>query len=271
MGDKGDVHGLRRARVERTAQRCFAGGQLGQQIGADGEQVAAGQCRDLAHVAEARAHHFGGDAVPLVELVDAAHRAHARVVGASHGDLVPTAARTLLVPVVDAADERRDQLHPGLATGDRLGEGEQQGQVGVDAVAFKTRGGLNTLPRGGDLDQHAVDVHTLTLIQVDDAARARHGCLGVEAQAGVHFGGHAAGNEAQDFAAKAHQQAVHHLVQAVRSVLRHRILEQGGVLRHLHGLENERRVRGGIARSIGRELFEITGVRHDRGELFEGI
>jgi hypothetical protein len=59
-----------RAGIERALQRRVGRRQLRQQLGADGQQVAAGQRQDLADVAEARAHHLGGDAEVLVVLVD---------------------------------------------------------------------------------------------------------------------------------------------------------------------------------------------------------
>src|SRR5690606_3973807 len=83
--------------------------ELLKQVGADGQAVAAGQLFDLAEVAEARTHHHGLVAVRLVVLVNARHRAHARIFAAAE-----VAALVLLVPVVDAPDEGRDQEAAGL-------------------------------------------------------------------------------------------------------------------------------------------------------------
>jgi hypothetical protein len=90
----------------------------------------------------------------------------------------------------------------GLAARHGLGKAEQQRQVGVDALALQLRGGLNALPRGGNLDQHAVDVHALGLVQLDDALRPHHGGSSVETQPGIDLGRHAAGDVRQDLAAK---------------------------------------------------------------------
>ena len=62
----------------------------------------------------------------------------------------------LLVPVEDAAHERRDELDAGLGAGHRLGEGEEQREVAVDALLLEFGGGLDALPGGGDLDQDAL-------------------------------------------------------------------------------------------------------------------
>jgi len=141
----------------------------------------------------------------------------------------------------------------------------------VDAVALQPGRGLNTFPGGCDLDQHAVHVHALTLVEVDDAARPRHGRFGVEAQAGIDLGGHAAGNELQDLAAETHQQAICHLVQTLRTVLRHSICQQVRVLGLLHRFQDERGIGRGILRRKRGDLFEVAGVGHHGGELFECV
>ena len=155
-----------RVGVQCARQRRVAGLQRGQQLGADGQQVAAGQRGDLADVAEAGAHHLGGDAVALVVVVDGgAPTVHAGVVGAGVRGFVPGGAGALLVPVVDAADEGRDQLHAGVAAGHGLREAEQQRQVAVDAFAFQHLGGADAFPGGGDLDQHALAADARGFVQ----------------------------------------------------------------------------------------------------------
>ncbi|MOA25920.1 hypothetical protein D3C78_1466760 [compost metagenome] len=101
-------------------QRRLVVGQLLQQLGADGQAVAAGERLDLAEVAEARAHHHGPVAVGLVVAVDARDGLHARVFATGE-----VAAFGFLVPVVDAPDEGGDQEHPGIGAGSCLGEVEQ--------------------------------------------------------------------------------------------------------------------------------------------------
>ncbi len=257
--------------VQRLGQRRLVGGQLGQEIGADGQQVATGQRRDLAHVAEARAHHLGGDAVLLVEVVDGAHRLHTRVVGTGHGGLVPGGAGVLLVPVVDAAHKGRNQLHLGLAAGHGLGKRKQQGQVAVDAFALQLSRGLNTFPGRGHLDQHAVFAHALGGEELDDATGAGHGGFGIEAQTRVHFGRNAAGNVFQDLAAKTHQQTVHDLVFALCAVFRHGVGQQRRVFGLLHGFQDQRRVGRGVLRRVCSELVEIARIGNNGGESFECV
>ena len=244
---------------------------MGQQLGGNGQQIAACQRRDLAYVAEARAHHLGGNAKALVMVVDLRDRLHARVVGASTGGLIPARARLLLVPVVNAAHKGRDQLHLGLAASHCLGKREQQREVGVDALALQLCSGLNAFPGGGDLDEHTVDVDAFGLVQLNDALSARDGGAGVKAQAGIHFGGNATRHMLEDFAAKTHQQAVNHLVHRAPLPLGHGVLEQRCVLRLLHRLEDQRRVGGGVLRTELGQLQKVASVGNHGSELFEGV
>ena len=271
MGHQGNVHGPGGLGVQRLGQQRLIGGQLGQQVGADGQQVATGQRGDLAHIAEARPHHLGGDAVLLVKVVDGAHGLHTRVVGTGHGGFVPGGTGVLLVPVVDAAHKGRNQLHLGLATSHGLGKGEQQREVAMDAFALQLGRGLNALPGRGHLDQHAVFAHAFGGEQLDDTAGAGHGGFGVKAQASVDFGRDAARDVLEDFAAERHEQAVHDLVFALRAKLGNSVGQQRRVLRLLHRLQDQRRVGRGVLGRVSGELVEITGVSDHGGELFEGV
>ena len=105
-----------------------------QQLGADGEQVAACQRHDLRGIAKARTHDFGTDAVLLEVVVNLTHRLHAVVISAAVRGFIPVVARLFFVPVVNAADKRRNQLHASLPAGHSLTERKQQGQIGVDAA-----------------------------------------------------------------------------------------------------------------------------------------
>ena len=171
--------------------------QLLQQLGADRQQIAAGELRDLRHPPEAGAHHLGLVAVLLEVVVDARHRLHAGIVVL--GNL---GAAFLPVPVVDPADERRDQRHPGFGARHRLREAEEQRQVAVDALAFQLLGGLDALPGAAELDQHPLPVHARGLVEPDQLARLGDGGVGVEAEPRIHFGGHAAGDDLQDLLPK---------------------------------------------------------------------
>lgn len=56
-----------------------------------------------------------------------------------------------LVPVVDTANERREQVYAGFFSGADLGEGEQQSQVGVNTFFFQLFGGVDAFPGGRQL------------------------------------------------------------------------------------------------------------------------
>ena len=171
--------------------------------GADGEQVAAGEGEDFALVAEGGAHDLGLVAEFLVVVVDRADRLDAGILLA-----LIVLAGGCLVPVEDAADEGRDELHAGFGAGNGLGEGEQQGEVAVDAFLFEHFGGLDAFPGGGDLDEDAVAGVAFLFVGGDELARLGDGALGVERKAGVHFGGDAAGDDLEDFQAEEDQDAV---------------------------------------------------------------
>ena len=182
------------------------------------------RCDDLLDLAEARPHDLGLVAELLEVVVDPRHRRDARVlVGGDVRD-----AAFLLVPVVDAADERRDQRDPGLGAGDRLGEAEQQRQVAVDALVLELLGGPDALPGAGDLDQDALAVDARLLVHADQLAGLGQGALGVEAEAGIDLGRDAAGDDLEDLAAEVDEQLVHERLGA-------RGLVAGGVARRVAG------------------------------------
>ena len=143
--------GAGRLRRELRGQRALVVGELAQQLGRDGQPVAAGQRLDLAGVAERGAHHYRLDAIVLVIGVDRRDRGDAGI-----GLAGVRAAAGLDVPIEDAADERRDEERAGVGVGDRLGEREQQRHVAVDPLALQRRGGLRAFPGRGDLDQNAL-------------------------------------------------------------------------------------------------------------------
>ena len=257
--------------IERARHRSVGALQLRQQVRADRQQVAARQRVDLADVAEARAHHLGGDAELLVVGVDLADRLHAGVVGAGHRGLVPLGAGGLLVPVVDAADEGADQLDAGVAAGHRLAEGEQQRQVAADAFLLELARRLDAFPGGGDLDQHPLARDARGLVQRDQAVRTRDRGGSVEAQARVDLGRDAARHHLQDLQAEAHQHLVDDLVERAAAVRRHRLGQQRRVLGLLHRLQDQRRIGRRILRRELGELLEVAGVGDDGGELLELI
>ncbi len=230
------------ARQQQAWQLALGVSQLLQQVGTDGQAVAAGQLLDLAEIAEAGAHHHRLVAVGLVVAIDARDRLHAGILGAG-----VVAVLALLVPVVDAPDERRDEEHPGVGAGHRLGEGEQQGQVGLDALAFQNLGGADSFPGGGDLDQHRSRSDALFVVQLDQAVGAGEGGLAVERQARVDFGGNTSGNDSEDVLADCHGEAVASQ-SGVAAATRGSLSKVLGVARQGGGLEQQRRVGGGVHR-----------------------
>src|SRR5208337_5097390 len=99
----------------------------------------------------------------LVVIVDASD-------GRNAGILVRWNLRTaalFLVPVVNAANERRNQGYCSFSTRDRLGKTEQKCEIAVDAFLLKKFGCPDALPRAGDLDQDAFAGHGVFLIQRD--------------------------------------------------------------------------------------------------------
>ena len=158
---------LRLGGIELARQGAFGGFELVEQLGRDGEQVAAGELGDLADVAEARAHDDGLVAEFLVVVVDGGDGLNAGVVGA-----VVVLAGVLLVPVENASDEGRDEGGLGFGGGDGLVEAEEEGHVAVDALFLEDLGGLDALPGGGELDEDAVAGDAGLVVQGDDVAGA---------------------------------------------------------------------------------------------------
>jgi hypothetical protein len=128
----------------------------------DGQVVDTGKLGDLADVAERGTHDDGVVAELLVVVVD----------GLDGGDTGVLLLGVVLLgrglePVEDAADEGGDEVGTGLGGTDGLGQGEEEGQVGVDAVvALEDLGGLDALPGGGDLDEDAVLGDALLLVEL---------------------------------------------------------------------------------------------------------
>ncbi len=219
--------------------------------------------------AEARAHHLGLVAELLVVRVDAAHRLHARIVRAAVLGLVPVGAGLLLVPVVDAPDERRDQLRAGFGAGGGLHEREQQGHVALDAFLLQHLGGADSFPGRGELDQHALAADAGGFVQVDQFAALVDRALGVERQARVDLGRDAARDDLEDFGAEGDQQAVDDDVGRFAGVIAHGFLEQRLVRILLDGLQDQRRIGGRVLRLVLRELLEIARIGDDGGVLLQ--
>src|SRR5260370_35324261 len=93
---------------------------LVQKFGTDGEQIASGQAEDVVHIAETCPHHLGLVSVFLVVIVDASD-------GRNAGVLVRrnlSASVLLLIPIVNTADERRNQGYSGFCARHAFGKAE---------------------------------------------------------------------------------------------------------------------------------------------------
>ena len=141
----------------------------------------------------------------------------------------------------------------------------------MNTALLQLFGGLNPFPSGGHLDQHAVNVNTFSLIELNQALAARHRGHGVKAQPRINFGRNPARNNRQNLAAKAHQQPVHDLVQRPALEAADGVFQQRLVVGFLHRLEDQRRVGGGILRLESGKLMEVTSVGHHGGELFKRV
>lgn len=275
----GDVLGL-----ELLGNRVGAVVHLLEEVGGDGEVVAAGELGDLAEVAEGGAHDDGLVVVLLVVVEDLDDGLDTGVV--LGGVLLLGVG---LVPVEDTADEGRDEVGTGLGSGDGLGQGEHEGQVAVDAVlALELVGGLDTLPGGSELDENAGLVNTGLLVElvlllvccvsiareavstyVNDAEGLLDGDLLVEGEAGVDLSGDLAGDDLQDLSTELDKQVVEGDVDLLSDVLAvllavgDSLVDELGVLGLLGGGEDEGRVGGGILRLVLANGGEVTGVADD--------
>ncbi|MNS89991.1 hypothetical protein D3C72_1240240 [compost metagenome] len=114
-------------------------------------------------------------------------------------------------------------------------------------------------------------MHAFGLVQRDDALCADHGCLGIEREARIDFGRNPARNDGQDLGAKARQQAVHDFIGGLATELLDCFRQQRRIFRLLHRFQDQRRIGGGILRLELRQLVEIAGICHHRGQRFQCI
>ncbi|AEK61271.1 conserved hypothetical protein [Collimonas fungivorans Ter331] len=218
----------------------------------------------MRRIAEAGAHDFGGVAEFAEVVVDLLDRLHAWIVGAG-----VVLAAGFLVPVIDAADKRRNQLHFGFGAGNRLRQGKQQGQVAMDASLLQHFGGPYAFPGRGDLDQHALAVDAGSFIQLDQGVSFVDAALGIEGQARIGFGGNPARDDFQDFLAEGDQQVVDDVGSRQLRVFLDCLAQQRLVFRLLHRFQDQRRIGGGVARRKCLDRLEIAGIGNDGGVLLE--
>src|SRR5208283_4679252 len=114
-------------------------------------------------------------------------------------------------PIVNPADERRNQGYPGFGARNGLGEAKEQCQIAVDAFLLKKLGCANSLPGAGDLDQDAVARHALVLIKQDELAGLGDRTRGVKAQSGGNLGRNPPGDDLENFTSKKDEKTVDEL------------------------------------------------------------
>ena len=164
---------------------------------ADGQQIAAGEFLDFTDVTETSTHDLGRVAEFFVIGINLLHGNHAGIFG---GRKILFLLR--LIPVHDAADERRNQLHLRLGARDGLREREKQGEVAVDAVALENFRRADAFPRRGDLDEDAFAPDAVLRVKLDEVAAFGDQRVGVERHMRIGLGGDAAGHNLQNFQAK---------------------------------------------------------------------
>ena len=244
-----------------------------EQIRADRQQIAAGEIDDLLDLAEARAHHLRLVAVLLVVVVDPRHRLHARiVVGGNLG------AALLLVVVVDAADERRDQRHARLGARHGLREAEEQRQVAVNPLALELRGGANALPRAADLDQDALAADARAARTARSArapwrslpavSKLSRASTSVETRPGTIFR-----ISRPKFTASRSMNASVRFDSAHAGAIgvRERRFDERPVLRLLRRLQQQRRIGRRILRPELPHRLDVAGIGDDGGHALQGI
>mmetsp|Transcript_39524 Transcript_39524/g.112077 ORF Transcript_39524/g.112077 Transcript_39524/m.112077 type:complete len:366 (-) Transcript_39524:271-1368(-) len=245
--------------------------QLTQQLGGDGDVVAASQLKDLALVPEGRRHDNGLVAVHLVVLVDAPHAEHAGVLIGLVGAVIGR-----LMPVHDAAHKGGNEGRTSVSSCHGLGHGEHECHVGVDALLLQLLAGLDSLPGGGDLDVDAVQADALGGVHVHELVGLVERGLGVEAKMGVAFGRHAAGDDLHHLRAECDGQLVDHarewaILCPGGVVSSHGGLDHVGVFGDLGGLEDERGVGGAVDRLVLLHQVDVACVRDDFGDLFQRL
>ena len=109
----------------------------------------------------------------------------------------------------------------------------------MNAALLQLFSRLNAFPGCGHLDQHAVNVNALGLVQLDEAFTPRECGIGIKTQARIDLGGHSAWHSRQNFTAKAYQQTVHHFIDCPAPELAHDAGQQRCVIRLLDRLQDQ--------------------------------
>src|SRR5471032_99730 len=171
-------------------------------------------------------------------------------------------------PVVDATHERRNQEHTRISTRRSLSEGEQQGQVGLNAFLFQNLGGTDAFPGGSDLDQYAVAADAGFVVQLDQTVRALQYGVSVERKARVHFSGNAARDHFQNFLTYRNAKTVARQAHIAVAVVNAGV-QQLGITGNGGRFEQQGRVGGSVHGFYASDCFEVAGVGNDGSDLFE--
>ena len=171
------------------------------------------------------------------------------------------------MPVENAPDEGRNEEGARIGGGDRLGEREHERHVAVDSLALELVGGFHAFPGRGELDENAVVADPSLLVGGDEGLGLGDHRLGVEREIGVHFGRHPAGDDGGQFRAEVDRDPVGHLGERglMLAPPLDGLIDQPRVVRHLRGLEDQRRVGGRVGRLESADRIHVAGVGDDRG------
>ena len=265
-----DVGAHRLSGIQLASKRCGGVLEILEKVGADREQVATGEFRDLTDVSEAGAHHLRLVAELFVVVVDFLD-------GLDTGILRTDVffAGGGFVVIVNATNERRDEARVGLRAGDGLWEREEERQIAIDAFFLADRSGLGTFPCRGDLDEHTLTGRSLLLVETDEVASLFDGSFNIERKSGINFGGNSTGNDRENFASERNEKIVDDLAvkgstrERAGAVIGHGLLEEGLVFRLLNSLVDQRGVRRRVLGCVGANAFEVSSIGDNGGELLE--
>jgi len=250
--------------------------ELLKEVWRDSQVIATSELGDLTNVSEGSTHDDGVVAELLVVVEDGLDGSDTWVL--LLGVLL---LGRCLVPVKDTTNEWGDEESTGLSGGNSLGDGEQEGKVGVDTVvALKDTGGLDTLPGGGNLDQDAGLVNTCGLVKLNDVKGLVNGSLGGERETGIDLSGDLSWDNLQDLLSELDEELVEGSVDllvdggALVLTVGDGGINEAGVLWLLGSSEDQRWVGGSILWLVLANGSKVTRVGDNGGarglQLVEG-
>ena len=267
-----DVGAHRLSGIQLASKRCGGVLEILEKVGADRQQVATSEFRDLADVSEAGAHHLRLVAELFVVVVDFLDGLDTGILRAD----VFFAGGGFVV-IVNAANEGRDEACIGLRAGDGLWEREEEREVAIDAFFLADRSGLGAFPCRGDLDEHTLTGCALLLIEADEVTGLFDCAFNIKRKSGIDFGGNTTWNDREDFATERDEKIVDDLTveratgERARAIIGHSLLEERLVFRLLDSLVDQRGICRRILWRVGADAFEVPGIGDNGGELLELI